>query len=447
VSVGLPGLVDAVGPAHCLVGADCAPFVVDGRTPCAVVFPGSAEATARVVGLAAAAGVPVVPWGGGTQTSLGAPPPEGALVVGTRRLARILEHEPGDLTATVEAGLTLEALQAGLGARGQWLPLDPPQPGAATLGGILATNAAGPRRHGYGTARDLVLGLRVVTPGGELVRAGGKVVKNVAGYDLAKLYIGALGTLGLIVEATVKLRPRPETEAACWAWFPDLARAAGAAHALGGGELVPAALQLLDGGAGEACGREAGLAAARAPAVLVAFDGIAATVAWQQEEAARRLTATGAATVARLDGDGTGRALAAVREVRRVVPGAVALATATVLPADLGPYLEEAAAAVAAGGFALAAAAGVGHGGVTLVLAGGRPAGGAATAMARALARCRDAARARGGHLVVESAPLGVREACPAWDPPGPTFALFRGLKERLDPRGLMNPGRFVGGL
>jgi glycolate oxidase FAD binding subunit len=155
-------LAEIVGPAHCLAGADRAPYVVDGRTPCGVVLPGSVDEVARVVRAAAAAGVPVLPWGGATQMARGTPPPDGALVVGLRRLARVVEHEPGDLTATVEAGITLDALQAALGARDQWLPLDPPMPGAATLGGVLATNAAGPRRHGYGTARDLVIGLRVV---------------------------------------------------------------------------------------------------------------------------------------------------------------------------------------------------------------------------------------------------------------------------------------------
>src|SRR5262245_41401242 len=179
-------LAEIVGAPHCLGGAERAPYVVDGRTPCGVVFPGSADEVARVVRTAAGAGVAVIPWGGGTQISRGAPPRDGALIVGLRRLGRVLEHEPADLTATVEAGITLRALQAALGARGQWLPLDPPALGEATLGGILAANSAGPRRHGYGTARDLVIGIRVVAADGQFVRAGGKVVKNVAGYDLVK---------------------------------------------------------------------------------------------------------------------------------------------------------------------------------------------------------------------------------------------------------------------
>jgi glycolate oxidase FAD binding subunit len=439
-------LAEIVGPAHCLGGADRAPYVVDGRTPCGVVLPGSADEVARVVRAAAVAGVPVVPWGGGTQMSRGTPPRDGALVVGLRRLGRILEHEPGDLTATAEAGITLDALQAALGTGGQWLPLDPSAPGAATLGGVLAANAAGPRRQGYGTARDLVIGMRVVAADGQLIRAGGKVVKNVAGYDLVKLYIGSLGTLGIIVDATLKLRPRPEAEGACWATFASLDAAAGAAVMLAGSELGPAALTLLDARAADACAPVVGLPAAAAPAVLVAFDGLARAVAWEGAEAARRLRAAGARAVEALDTGGTARALGAVRETRRLLASPVAIATVGVLPAEVGAYLEAAQTTAQAGGFELAAVAHAGHGMVTLVLApGGAPRPAAATAAV--LAAWRDAARARSGHLAVEWAPLGVREACPVWDPPGPDVALMRGLKARLDPQGVLNPGRFVGGI
>jgi glycolate oxidase FAD binding subunit len=439
-------LAEIVGPTHCLAGADRAPFVVDGRTPCGIVLPGSVDEVARVVTAAAAARVSVIPWGGGTQMARGTPPQDGALVVGLRRLNRVVEHEPGDLTTTVEAGITIGALQTALGTRGQWLPLDPPSPGEATLGGVLSANAAGPRRQGYGTARDLVIGLRVVAADGRLVRAGGKVVKNVAGYDLVKLYVGAHGTLGIIVDATLKLRPRPEAEGACWAMFPSLDTAASAAAALAGSELGPVALTLLDDRAADACARGGALPAGRGPALLVAFDGLARAVAWQGDEAARRLRAAGARTVDWLDAAGTARALDVVAEPRRLVVDPVAVATAGVLPREVGTYMDAARETARAAGFDAAAVAHAGHGIVMLLLAPGeapRP----ATATAAVLAEWRAAARARDGHLVVEWAPLGVREACPVWDPPGPGMALMRGLKARLDPQGVLNPGRFIGGI
>src|SRR6185436_3026612 len=430
----LRSLAEIVGPTHCLGGADRAPYVVDGRTPCGVVLPSSTDEVARVVRAAAAAGVPVLPWGGGTQMSRGTPPRDGALVVGLRRLGRVLEHEPGDLTATAEAGITLDALQAALGTRDQWLPLDPPMPGAATLGGVLAANAAGPRRHGYGTARDLVIGLRVVAADGQLIRAGGKVVKNVAGYDLVKLYIGSLGTLGVIVDATLKLRPRPEAEGACWATFPMLAGAAEAAASIAASELGPTALVLLDARAARAAAAGAGRPSSPMPTVLVGFDGLVRAVAWQGDETARRLRAAGARAVDVLDAGGTARALEAVREARRLLPDPIALATVGVLPATLGAYLDGARATAEAAGFELAAVAQAGQGQATLVLAAGAPRPGASTAAV--LAAWRESARAGGGHLALEWAPLTVREACPVWDPPGPSVALMRGIKARLDPQG-----------
>jgi glycolate oxidase FAD binding subunit len=184
--------------------------VIEGRTPEAAVFPGSVEEVAAVVARAAEAGVPVVPWGGGTAVGVGVPPERGGIVLHLGRLVALVEHEPGDLTATAQAGITLAALQASLRARGQWLSLDPPDAARATLGGVLAANASGPRRHLYGTARDVLIGVTVVTGAGAVVRGGGRVVKNVAGFDLTRLLVGSWGTLGVITEVTLRLRARPE---------------------------------------------------------------------------------------------------------------------------------------------------------------------------------------------------------------------------------------------
>ena len=190
-------------------------------------------------------------------------------MLGLKRMCRLIEHEPGDLTTTAEAGIPLAALQGELAKRGQWLSLDPPWAERATLGGILASNASGPRRHLYGSARDLLIGLTVVMADGSVVRGGGKVVKNVAGYDLPKLFIGSFGTLGVIVEATVKLRPRPDVDRLVVARFHHLKDAGGAARAITGSDLVPAALELLDGEALRAVGAGEGGAG-----LLIGVDGI-----------------------------------------------------------------------------------------------------------------------------------------------------------------------------
>ena len=137
-------------------------------------------------------------------------------------LNRVLEHKAEDMTARVEAGVTLAALQAHLAARGQWLPLDPPNPERLSIGALLASNPSGPRRFGYGAIRDYVIGLTAVLPDGRVIHSGGNVVKNVAGYDLMKLFIGSRGSLGVIVEAILKLRPLPEAEGFVEAKCPSL---------------------------------------------------------------------------------------------------------------------------------------------------------------------------------------------------------------------------------
>lgn len=137
---------------------------------------------------------------------------EGITGFDLRQMSRVIEYTPEDMTVTVEAGITLADLQRTLAQRGQWLPIDPPHPDILTVGALLAANKSGPRRFGYGTIREYLLGIKVVLPDGRVIKAGGKVVKNVAGYDLCKLFVGSRGTLGVIVEATFKVLPRPERE-------------------------------------------------------------------------------------------------------------------------------------------------------------------------------------------------------------------------------------------
>ena len=188
-----------------------------GREPAHVARPGSIEEVAALVADADRNDRAVIPWGGGTGQTYGYLPVRADIVLDlSARLNRVVAHEPGDLTVTVQAGASLADVQKVLARAGQFLPLDPPGAldGTATVGGILATNAFGPSRAGYGTARDWLIGLTVIDAAGRVVKGGGKVVKNVTGYDLPKLHVGALGTLGVIVEATFKVAPVPETSLA-----------------------------------------------------------------------------------------------------------------------------------------------------------------------------------------------------------------------------------------
>ena len=159
-------------------------------------------------------------------------------------LNRVIEHAPEDLTVTVETGVTLPALQAELGKRGQWLPIDPPRPERLTIRELLEENASGPRRFGWGTIRDYLIGIKAALADGRIIKSGGKVVKNVAGYDLAKVFVGSRGTLGVLAEATFKLRPTPEAEEFIQARCESLDKAVRLIGLVLDSELAPAVLDL-----------------------------------------------------------------------------------------------------------------------------------------------------------------------------------------------------------
>lgn len=425
-----------VGAPHVLTGVDCSPYVVEGRTPEAAVFPGTKEEVAAVLVAAGEAGLPVTPWGGGTRMAIGSPPNRIGLVLGLKRLDRILEHEPGDLTVTVEAGLPVEALQAALGKRGQWLSLDVGASNRSTVGGMLASDASGPRRHLYGTARDLVIGLTVVMADGSLVRGGGKVVKNVAGYDLPKLYIGSFGTLGVLVEATMKLRPRVDVDRLVVARFNRLNAAGAAARAVLGSDLIPSALELADG---EALRR---LGLGGAAALLVGLDGLAEQVDWEVAELSRLLGPIGLGETTVLDGTARDDAWRGLAGLGR--PGHERVAAVmkwAVLPSQIAELMDAGAAAAQRNGLVGALTAHAGVGIVTAVLAGGTN----PNAVVSTLTEWRALVNRVDGHAMIEWAPLAVKERVAVWDAARPTLRLMKGIKERLDPRGLLNPGRFVG--
>jgi glycolate oxidase FAD binding subunit len=303
---------------------------------------------------------------------------------------------------------------------------------------MLASDASGPRRHLYGTARDLVIGLTVVMADGSLVRGGGKVVKNVAGYDLPKLYIGSFGTLGVLVEATMKLRPRVDVDRLVVARFDRLKAAGAAARAVLGSDLIPSALELADGEALRRLGLGGGAA------LLVGLDGIAEQVDWEVAELQRLLGPIGLGETAVLDGaarDDAWRGLAGLGRPGHERVAAVMKWAA--LPNQIADLMEAGAAAAQRNGLVGAFTAHAGVGIITAVLAGGTN----PNAVVSTLTEWRALVNRMEGHAMVEWAPLAVKERVAVWDSAGPTLRLMKGIKERLDPRGILNPGRFVGGI
>jgi glycolate oxidase FAD binding subunit len=241
----VPAIRDALVAACPVVrSADSAADAIAGVVPSFVAFPASTEEASELLRAAAAFDLAVVPRGAGTGLGWGTPPSACDLVIDLQAMDQVLEHAAGDLVARVQAGATIGHLASVLASAGQELVLD--VPADATVGGVVATGTAGPRRFRYGAPRDLLIGITIVRADGVVAHAGGKVVKNVAGYDLGKLFSGSQGTLGLITEATFRLHPRPA--AAAWVTadygLSALAGVASAVASAAGSALVPSAVEL-----------------------------------------------------------------------------------------------------------------------------------------------------------------------------------------------------------
>jgi glycolate oxidase FAD binding subunit len=386
---------------------------VDGLLPSTVMRPEDAEDAARGLRLCDLAPAAVVVWGGGTQMRLGAPPRRYEVAFSTERMIRLLEYEPADLTCRVEAGMRLSDLQATLRAQGQRLPLDPPHPERATVGGMVAANTNGLSRGRYGTVRDWVIGIAVAYPSGKVARAGGKVVKNVAGYDLMKLHIGALGTLGVVAEVNFKVQARPEAEATLLGRFEAPGPALEVGLKLARQYLAPAAAIVLDG--------------LQHWTLALKLEGYAPEVDAARDQAVRFVREAGGDVEQPEIPPGfwdAARDWSAPEDDSLVLRAIVPLTSTQMVVAAVPPDAR--------------------------VLA--QPASGVvdvavpATSAVETLSRLRVAAGVD-GQVVVAAAPAALKPALDIWGPPPPGFPIMLALKQALDPNGILNPGRFVGGI
>ncbi len=398
--------------------------------------------------VAAAEGLAVTPWGGGTRMALGAPPARLDVVLDMSRLSAIVAHEPADLTVTVRAGATIAAVNAHLARSGQYLPLDPPLADRATVGGTLASDASGPLRQRYpdSSGRDMTLGVRVAGPDGVVTKAGGRVVKNVTGYDLTKLYIGSLGTLGVILEASFKVAPLPRSESTAIARFATVGEAQDAALALLRRGVRPLALDILSDGAARRIATAAGVDASCDGSVLAArFGGTALAVERMEREMA---APQGGATVTVLRDDALRRFWRAVADygLGDAVPPTL-VTVASVLPTQVAAFMDAAAIEGGAGGLVGESVARAGVGVVRTFWRAADHVASDASVVARAVASARRSAMALGGTLVVEACASEVKRQVDVWGPPGPDADVMRRVKMQFDPKGVLNPGRFVGGI
>ena len=393
---------------------------VEGVEPDFVVEPGSVEEISDVMKLAASEGLAVAPRGSGTKTHIGDPPRRLDLIISLARMNEVLEHTPGDQIVRVEAGVKLEDLQGYISSSDQMLAIDPPEMGA-TIGGIVAANSSGPRRYRYGTIRDLIIGITVVLHDGTVAKAGGKVVKNVAGYDLSKLFTGSLGTLGIIATANFRLHPRPVAASTVGVEVAGPQQAQAAAQAIVHSQIEATAVELHYGGDEKR--------------LKVLLESIPGGIDAKTETAFFLLKQFGEVrTLPDQESDNPGHPRPEVADEVVLKIGAP--------PVDLAAVLESLLGAAERKGLAHPRITGHAGTGVTLVGFSGENEAGAAGFVEE----MREIWVRRGGSVTLQRAPLTLKQRVSTWDNGGDYLGLVRRVKEKFDPRGAMNPGRFLGG-
>jgi glycolate oxidase FAD binding subunit len=424
-------LADIVGREHVEGdGAALAAAALDGVVPRFIARAGAVEEVSRVLALATAERLAVATRGSGSNLGLGSPPRRLDLMLDLSRLDAVTEYVPDDMVASVEAGMTLGALGARLLSQRQRLALDPPGGETRTIGGVLATDASGPLRFRYGTGRDLLLGVRFVQADGTITWGGAKVVKSVTGYDVPKLIVGSLGTLGVVVGATLRLHPLPPSTGS---WICSFSTSAAAESFLSGvlaSSIEPERLTLVNARARLVCG--------------VGGEGLAILVSIaSDEEAVMAQRAALAEETRRAGGDVEALPARAWRALEAALDGMVLLK----LGAELGhivTWLDRAEALAVGAGIDVTAVGQAGNGVLHLALHGA----GSVSQLAAILDPLREEIAGEGGSVVVERAPASMKAQLDVWGPiPAASLAIMERLKREFDPDGLLNPGRFVGGL
>ena len=433
-------------------------YEVDGLTPQAVVRPVDRLQLAEVLQWASSEGVGILPRGGGTRTWLGNVPRKADVVLDLGAFNRVLDYQPADMTATVEAGVNLASLQEHLAPGGEFVPLETAQASRSTVGGILSVGAGGPLSYAYGLPREWLIGIGVISAQGVSTKAGGKVVKNVTGYDLNKLYTGSLGTLGVIVEASFKLLPNNPHSGMLLASFPSLAASISAGRKLLQSPAAPMGCHSVTSGVSrrlqdsvQAASQDLGLGEEETALSFAFYAGRAQATKRRMDEAAALLLAEGANAVQRIDDS------AAVGMLRWFTDAPAEISPSSVLVIKASVQSKSAARTSAECGEILVSGekpelmTDPGFGSIRLFWprSAEETMGRADTEqpILDAVQQTRQIASRYGGTAVVEHCPLPVKRQIDVWGDAPDSMAVMQGIKDRFDPNGILNPGRFLGGI
>ncbi len=402
----------------------------DGRDALATLRPAHVDDLCQTVREQVALGNAIYPQGGRTALDYGGVPRRPGVAVDTTGINRLIDYPYADMTITVEAGMTLSALRAILAEQRQRVLVDAPDPDKATLGGIYATNTSGPRRYSAGRPRDLIIGISFVTSLGVVVKGGGRVVKNVAGYDFPKLLTGSMGTLGIITQLTLKVRPMPEASAIVWVPFWNPKNLADTVDQLNKSATRPSALELLNGSAARTVGQGLGLPTGQA-ILAVGYEDNAVSVRWQLDRLKAEL---GRDDIAVLEGEDAQPLWQALTDFQAARLGPVSF-VANIRPSSVASYVE----ALDPERWSVQA-----HAGNGIVRAHALGEWSIAT-MTQQIEKFQGLACQDGGNVILAHCPTEWKKNLPVWGKPRGDWSIAERVKAALDPHAAMNPGRFVG--
>ncbi len=452
-------LASVVGPHHVALEPEIlSQYEAAGVSPACVARPGSAEEVAELVRIAAAENLAVIAAGGCTKLRLGLPPARYDVAIDMTRLARIVAYDPGDLTLSVEAGAPLREIEAALAGQGQFLPMAVPFFERTTAGGTVASDVDTPLRQLFGTARDYILGMEFVTGEGVVARSGGRVVKNVTGYDLHKLMIGALGSLGIMTKINFRTFPLPAAKRGFVAAFESAGAALDLRHRIAKSPLAPLTLEILSPGCGgfffgslPVGAPEARLADSMPGnqwALVTSYVGSERVLARHDCELQRMASEAGASS-AEIVADGLGILM---NHIQEFIPAtleaspAAAIMKLSVLPSRIAELVNRAlqeAESAAIRSVALARGLGV----IYVALLPADSGEETLRKIAGATERISNASTELGGNCTIPWCPVNWKSTLHIWGPGRAAFAQMKKLKNVFDPRRVLAPGRFIGGL
>ena len=419
-----------------------ASYMIDEVAPISVVRPATVDGLCEEVAAADREGVAVFPWGGGTRMSLGHVPQRPGIVMDTSALNRVVSHNSGDMTATFQAGATLRTVSEVLAQAGQLLAIDPPLPGHATIGGTLASGASGPTKWQFGHLRDTVIGMKVVQPDGRITKSGGQVVKNVSGYDMSRLHIGGLGSLGLILEASFKLTPIPMYESTVLARFQTVDRAIQCALDVFNSQVTPLAITGFNSTVAGAIGAD------ERPGTFLAvrLGGRPRTLDRQVDEVTATCRHFLPIDIDKAEGVGAGRIWRSLADFGWHRDSAPVLnIKVSVLPSEV-EQVYKLVEGLGTSRYEVSVVAQPGFGTVEASWLGDETAP-APAELVGFVQQVREGAGRFGGTAVVQKCPTALKDRVDVWGGEPRGIGVMRRLKAQYDPNNIMNPGRFAGRL